>query len=148
MGWVAPTDTPSEDYSLIEKSQQWLVEIDDDGNLECEFQDTEGNIDGAITNNPVPVGSWSLIGCTFDSSSGSACAYIQNGSSGNENQAVQRPELGTLEGEAVHGVVLGARYLGGGNDGEYLNGSIDSVRIFNRVLSEHDVCVGGGRSGC
>jgi hypothetical protein len=145
MAWVSPVDTPEAEYTLIEKSQQWTMYIDDDGELECMFQSGD-NVDGAI-GATLPVGSWSLAACTYDGSN--ACAYVEAGSSGNNQKQCQGIEIGQLNGENVHGVVVGARWdTTGSAIDDHLIGSIDSVRIFDRALTETEICTGGGRTGC
>ncbi len=146
MAWVEPTATPESGnaYGIIEKADQFLLAIDDDGNLLCEVQGVDDI--GVSAGDNVPVNTWSLIACTYDGNN--VCTLVLPGGSGDTAQlhCESGPTPATLETGSMNGPVIGGRY-----DGEVYNrlyGSLDSARIFNRVLGQKDICTGGGRTNC
>jgi hypothetical protein len=146
MAWVEPTATPESGnaYGIIEKVDQFLLAIDDDGNLLCEVQGTDDI--GVSAGDNVPVNAWSLIACTYDGNN--VCTLVLPNGSGDSAQlhCESGPTPATLETGSTNGPVIGGRY-----DGEVYNrlyGSLDSARIFNRVLGQKDICTAGGRTNC
>jgi hypothetical protein len=144
--WVEPTATPDNDntYGIIEKSDQYLLAIDDDGNLLCEVQGTQDV--GVSTGDSVPLSTWSLVACTYDGNN--VCTLVLPNGSGDsaELHCESGPDPATLVTGGSNGPVIGGRYEGIVYNRLY--GSLDSARIFNRVLSQHDICVSGGRTNC
>jgi hypothetical protein len=145
MAWVSPSSTPdsTDTYGLVEKHDQWVMDLDDNGDLECVFQDGANTVSPSTIS--VPVNAWSLVACTYDGNQ--ACAYVATGSAGGGSS--QCKSLGIdLEANTEHGVMIGSRWSPTLGVFNHLYGSLDSVRIFDHALSASQLCVGGGRTGC
>jgi|HubBroStandDraft_6_1064221.scaffolds.fasta_scaffold128578_2 hypothetical protein len=144
MAWIDRTATPEDDmaYGIIERSNQFLMYIDDEGGIDCSIGSSGEN---GVLGDIVSLNTWSLIACTYDGSQ--VCALLMSGGSGTAEQECE--DVGAVNvGSASNGPVIGARYSTSEGMFNHLYGSLDSARIFNRALSASEICVGGGRSGC
>ncbi|HEY1547086.1 MAG TPA: LamG-like jellyroll fold domain-containing protein, partial [Kofleriaceae bacterium] len=112
MAWVEPTATPESgnSYGIIEKYNQYLLAIDDDGDLLCEAQGTDDI--GISVGDVVPQNSWSLVACTYDGTH--VCTLVLPGGSGDSAQlhCEDGPDPATLETGSTNGPVIGGRYDG------------------------------------
>jgi hypothetical protein len=143
MAWVDRSETgDDEDYGVIEQYPNFVMTVGDDG-VGCEIENTNGVIDGVL-GDTVPVGTWTLVACTYDGSS--VCTLAMPGGSGPAATPQCEPAPGPLIG-GMYGPVIGAHF-DGTETYTQLPGSMDSARIFNRVLTPQEICVGGGRTGC
>ena len=74
----------------------------------------------------MPVNTWSHLACTFD---GSTMRMYLNGV-----EIASKPQSGNAT------VSTGALHIGGNSAwGEFFNGGIDEVRIYNRALSRTEI---------
>jgi hypothetical protein len=148
MMWVEPTSQPATGvtWGLLEKANQYLIGLDDDGNVFCEVENTDGVIATSVGDS-VPVNAWSLVACTY--SGADLCTLVLPDGSGDTAQlrcesSSSNPTLATGSGNAL---VVGSRINAAGTY-DHVVGAVDSVRIFGRVLSQVDICTGGGRTNC
>ena len=80
----------------------------------------------AITSTKVNDGTWHFVAMTFDG------AYVRLYIDGALQGTFYGPSLGFLSFEDLY---IGER----GNNGNFFNGSIDDVRIYNRALSSSEI---------
>ena len=145
--WVQRTALPDFDerFGVIDVGQrQAALAIDDLGRVTC-FVKTSSTLwfrTGGSTGN----GEWALAACTYDAPR--LCAWsFRNGSStpdvvcGNTNSA-------PLDTSASSGSTIGALLDSSSTPSSRFSGNIDSVRIYSRALSEAELCMSGGLSGC
>jgi Concanavalin A-like lectin/glucanases superfamily len=146
MMWVDPTSTAPNmaTWALVEKADQYLVGLDDDGNLFCEVEGKSGDIASSVGDN-VPLNTWSLVACSYSGSS--LCVLVLTGASGGNAQLHCENGASDMLGSGSVGLAVGSRF-DGTTTYDHVVGAVDSVRIFSRVLSQQDICNGGGRSGC
>ena len=147
MAWVSPSATPDsiDTYGLIEKRNQWVMELDSDGDLECLFAVGSANSTVGPAAISVPLDEWSLVACTYDGTR--ACAFVATGGSGTGQQECLSLDI-DLASTTDHGVMIGSRWDSTLGVFNHLYGSIDSARIFDHALSASQICLGGGRTGC
>ncbi len=91
------------------------------------------NGNAVVSQSQVPVGRWTYVALTFDSSAGSVVLYIN----GSEDSSVSI--AGTLTGSGC-GLRIGDQSCyAGGTGSEVFYGVIDDVRIYGRALSASEV---------
>jgi hypothetical protein len=147
MAWVDRTDTPSGDntYGLVYNFDQYWMGIDNNGDLECVLEFDNDTIE-IYTGANIPMNSWTLTGCTYDGTQ--VCGTVQTGPTGSKQTTCQGVS-GTLSSAGQLGILIGSRWDSVDQTVyQHLIGSIDSARIFDRALTDTEICTEGGRSGC
>jgi hypothetical protein len=146
--WVKRSATPSfnQRYGVVDVGRkQAALAIDDQGRVVCMVRtsfDTWAGTGFAAT----AVNEWSLVACTYDAPE--LCMYtFKNGSS---NPDV---ECGDTDGEPLDmtvnaGGTIGALFDSSNQPASKLAGSIDSIRVYGRALTENQLCTANGLSGC
>jgi hypothetical protein len=147
MAWVHRENTPGTNgsYGLIDTGGQYALTIDDTGKLICGIT-TSGGTEYVGQGDLVVLNEWDLVACTRDFGAQRLSMYVFRGASGT---------VAPLVYVATHtattttlGTSIGATLNSNGTHGSQLAGKLDSVRIFNRVLTTTEICVGAGRTGC
>jgi hypothetical protein len=138
--WINPgtNQANSNDKYVITKSGLglgWsLKRLTSSGVLDFFYQFTGGNV-GRLSATAPPSNEWTHVAVSWDgTSAGSGINYYFNGVLNNNASGVD----GSGDTTDDSGITLGIAgdVFGGTN---YLNGSIDDVRIYNRVLSPDEV---------
>lgn len=145
--WVRRTGTPSgtNRFGVIDiGNRQAALAIDSQGRAVCFVRDS-----GAVWVGPggtTAANEWDFVACTYDAPQ--LCTYVwRNGS------ATASKECGATDGDPLDlagtiGTAIGALFDSNDNPASRLAGSIDSIRVYGRALSETELCTSAGISGC
>jgi hypothetical protein len=136
--WVSPFS--SNELGIIDTEKQYTLSINS-ANQTVECAVTSGaNTTGYGGVSVTAQGEWDLVACTFDGQH--VCSFsFRNGSTNgqpgcaNHNTALATAGTTSSVGEWVNGT-------------SHFVGAIDQVRLYSRALSETELCVAGGISGC
>jgi hypothetical protein len=146
--WVRRTATPSSGsrFGIIDIGRRNAgMAIDSGGNVLC-FVKTSQNLwvrsgGGTATN------EWAFAACTYENDE--LCAYsFRNGSATPSVQCGITTDglpLDTGDGQGTIGALFD---LTSGALMQHFIGSIDAVRVYNRALTESQLCDSAGLSGC
>ena len=145
MMWVHRENTPGSngEYALIDIYDQYRMRIDDQGKLSCVIE-TVSNI-YPLEFSSIPLDDWSLVACTYDGAN--VCGYVFDATA-NTTQGSCSAISKTLDTGGDQGVSVGSLNQGDATYVDHLAGKLDSARIFSRVLTQQEICIGGGLTGC
>jgi hypothetical protein len=137
--WVMRDATA--EMGVFDVGKQYTMSISSsNGEVECAVShatSTTGFTAGSTTNQ----NEWDLVACTYDGTN--FCSYSFRGGDTDGQQACINYNM-TIDTNVRMGESVG-EWVGGTS---HLTGGIDQVRVYNRALDEHDLCVNGGLSGC
>lgn len=131
--WIKPHT--SSEFWIMQKgkrvggipSMQYGLKQDDDGYLEAWLE----NQPRGVTDTPIPVNEWSFVGFGWDG------AHVQYYINARPCQVYAGQDYsGGLTSQPEF--YIGKGYYGGSQI-DYINGSIDDVRIYNRPLSQSEI---------
>jgi hypothetical protein len=145
--WVRRSATPSfnQRYGVVDVGRkQAALALDDQGRVVCMVRTAQDIWVG--TGGATSVNEWSLVACTYDAPE--LCMYTFKG--GSSNPTV---ECGETDGAAIDmsidaGGTIGALFDTSNQPTSKLAGSVDSIRVYGRALSESQLCTANGLSGC
>jgi len=117
-------------YPVIDKRStgiyhNYVVRIWGDETVQLGFQDTGGTWHDFQTTNTVPINEWAFIAATYDQDN--VKIWVNSNSQQWSENSVPQTGAGNL---AIGGSPI---------SGNYLNGKIDEVRIYDRALSESEI---------
>jgi hypothetical protein len=146
--WVKRSGSPSLDqrYGIVDVGRkQAALALDDQGRVVCMVK-TDFDIWIGTGFAATAIDEWSLVACTYDAPE--LCMYtFKNGSS---NPDV---DCGATDGEPLDmsinaGGTIGALFDSSNQPSSKLAGSVDSIRVYGRALTESQLCNANGLSGC
>jgi hypothetical protein len=145
--WVKRSATPSfnQRYGVVDVGRkQAALALDDQGRVVCMVRTAQDIWVG--TGGATSVNEWSLVACTYDAPD--LCMYTFKGGS-----STPTVECGQTDGAAIDmtvnaGGTIGALFDSSNQPISKLAGSIDSIRVYGRALSESQLCTANGLSGC
>ncbi len=145
MLWVHRENTPGTggEYSLIDVYDQYRMRIDDQGKLSCIVESPTTIYVAPFAS--VVMSDWDLVACTYDGAN--VCGFVFDPTAATSSSACMSINH-TLDTSGMQGVSVGALNQGNATYDNHLAGKLDSARIFSRVLTTQEICVGGGLSGC
>lgn len=115
---------------ILDKERQYGLFLDESGRPSCEVAG------GDLLGEPLPLEEWTHVACTFD---GTSVGLVVNGATSMK---------GFHDGDILQN--QGALEIAGNSPGDgnpepqRLNGHIDAVEIWSRVLTVEEVCVRAG----
>ena len=115
---------------------KFSITVNDDGSISMSWRDTAlgSSFSTSTTTGLISTGVWYYISCTVDTVNDVQYIYIDG---------VQKKSDTVVSGAIYNDIPALSQFTGRGNDAwvttEYFNGSIDSVRIYNRALSADEV---------
>lgn len=123
--WVKPNKIQTQIWTAKKNFEQYYSEIRSNG-LKCCF---DTGTETCVTNSIVPqVGVWTMVTCTYDGSQ--ICSYVGNtGTCG--------AKTGNIIASAQEFIVGNGMIYSGCQ--ECFNGTIDSIRVYDRVLSNTEI---------
>ncbi len=122
--------TGSGRVAVVDKDGRYGVFVLPNGALSCSARGAAATTSGGA----IPAGQWVAIACT------ATTGAVQSWVAGEERAEAASPS-GTL-GPLLPGMAIGSNMP----SGDPLIGSLDNLRIWNRVLSEGEIC--GSALGC
>lgn len=146
--WVKRSATPSsgQRFGVVDVGRrQAAMALDDQGRVVCMIR-TDFDIWVGTGFASTAINEWSLVACTYDAPE--LCMYtFKNGSS---NPDV---ECGNTDGEPIDmsvnaGGTIGALFDSSNQPVSKLAGSVDSIRVYGRALTEGQLCQANGLAGC
>lgn len=146
--WVKRSATPAagQRYGVVDVGRkQAALALDDTGRVTCMVR-TDFDVWVGTGFQATSTNEWSLVACTYDAPE--LCMYtFKNGSS---NPDV---ECGDTDGEPINmsvnaGGTIGALFDASNQPISKLAGSVDSIRVYGRALTENQLCTANGLSGC
>ncbi len=135
MAWVYPKQISGAQRAIVSKwryptqsDYEWMFRLEYKGSGISEFQFFTVDQDPAWRKYYIPLNKWSHFAVAYDRENVDAEFYsnlepIGNYWNGGKTRNTTQP------------VRVGAQGTGGGSDGDYFNGTIDEVRIYNEVLT-------------
>lgn len=114
----------------------WLLVVDSDGSI-AYVQRWDGDIGIWDTSNPIQLGAWHHIAVTYDRSSAAnnADIYVD----GVKQALTITPPTGAHVDDSIEFLNIGALGDTESSECEYFAGSIDEVRLYNRLLSADEI---------
>jgi hypothetical protein len=129
--WVYPTSMPSH-HTVLAKGP-WGFGLHPNGVFGFGYGCSSGQVGSYSPANAVPLNQWTHLAATWDGSLTSAAVILYvNGAS---IYAYPQGCTGPLASDASYAVTLGASDWGA----NFVFGKIDSVRVYNRVLSASEI---------
>jgi len=151
--WVHPTQLPADFAVVLDVNNQYALEVDSGGTLDCQLAGTGVSIqDGAI-----PAGVWTHVACTYDSATGIATLYV------NGSEIDHQAGGGALSTQGTTGMSLAAnnppdappppairpgKKPPGGDTRNRFIGMIDQVRLSSRARTAREICLDAGVTAC
>jgi len=140
--WVHREGTPGSYYGLVHNFGQYYMAIDNNDNVFCVIEDpTATTLSGPTINQ----NEWDLAWCSYDGAS--LCGGVYANGNPTSGQQDCTNVTTTLSTSSTHGIAIGSIATTTGHT-DHLAGKLDSARIFNRALTQQEVCTSGGISGC
>lgn len=124
--WVRPNSFTSGPFIVAKNINRWLIRFRSTGRIRSQIDDGVTGVISTDDGTGVALGRWSHVVVTFDRD-GMMTRYV-NGA-----------QDGVADSISAVGDVSNASSFIIGDPTVYLNGRIDDVRIYNRVLSSDDV---------
>ena len=137
--WIRRTSTA--ELGIVDTTKQYTLSIDSTNQtVECAIanpsQATVSYTGVSLTGNA----EWDLVACTYDGTQ--VCTFsFRNGSNHSETGCAGRSQTTATNGTTTS---VGAWT----SSQSHFIGSLDQVRIYNRALTEKQICQSGGLSGC
>ena len=135
MAWVYPKKISVSQNAIVSKwrypnqaDYEWLFRLEDKGSGISEFQFFTINSTPAWRRYYIPLNQWSHFAVAYDRENEDSEFYsnLEPIGSWGYTWAIRN---------TAQPVRVGAQGTGGGSDGDYFNGTIDEVRIYNEVLT-------------
>ncbi|MHC4457062.1 MAG: LamG domain-containing protein [Planctomycetota bacterium] len=134
--WIRPNTTG---FAIVSKvkgpaDKEYGFTVQPDGNIYLKAERNSNNQEARTTTSPITTSIWQHVAATFDSSTTTPVFYY--------NGAVQAStsNINTLPDELDDDLYIGK--AGGTYTGGHIDGLIDDVRIYNRVLSAEEIRAG------
>jgi hypothetical protein len=136
--WFLPSSPQAKDHTLLDSFGQYSMEYNDRGELGCGI----GN-SGVLV--PVTLTSgWHHVACRYrvaDMETEKMRVYL-------DGNLIDCSGLGSgIPSTGTDGVAIGATYSSGTYGGNYV-GSIDSVHLYARALTDAEICSAAHRTNC
>jgi hypothetical protein len=124
--WLSPTMKPSATTYPVQNAGQYALVFDQNGSVGC-------SIGGSVIDDPakLTLNVWAHVACTYD---GSTLKIYANG-----DLAECLPVNGTIPTDNTSGTGIGA--------GKFIGG-LDDIHIYSRALTDSEICMQAGRTGC
>ena len=136
--WVAPDQRPASDhsYGIFDNSGQFGIELHSDGHLQATFGGQQ--VDGRTS---VATQAWTHVALTYD---GSSLQLLVNGAV----DGCRSGSGGSGPTGNTAGVAIGANLSSSAVFADQFIGGLDNIWLFNRALSDAELCATAGQSGC
>jgi hypothetical protein len=147
--WVQRTALPQfgQEYGVVDFGrQQASLAIDDEGRVSC-FVRVDGQAwywpNGSTTN-----GEWALAACSYETPL--LCATVfRNGDPATGTRTCGSTGTGTVSTSINTGGTIGALFASASGElRSRFAGNVDSIRVYDRELSEQEICAKSGLIGC
>ena len=146
MAWVHREALPATNtaYGLIDVGFQYQMRIDDQSQVICDL--VSGGTAYAAVGNGVALNEWDLVACTYDGAE--LCATVFRNGSANAMSGCMAWQK-TVNMVPISGISIADLITPiGSATGVRLVGKLDSVRVFTRALTQQQLCLAGGITGC
>ncbi|MGE5185557.1 MAG: LamG-like jellyroll fold domain-containing protein [Acidobacteriota bacterium] len=124
--WVDPLQLPATSYNGLDNTGQYSISLLASGLVQCAIGSAQ-----ATSQDTVPLGAWSHVGCTYDGTK--LDIYIDGVAS--TCQDLSETQIQTTSST---GTTIGAPFVGG----------LDNVHVLSRAVTHQEMCTHAGLSGC
>ncbi len=126
--WLNPSQRLASDIGVLDNNGQYALWMLSDGRVGC---DIAGHY--ADSKGPLPLDSWTHVGCTYDSiQSKQITVYIDGSVSGCYQTSAPIATSGSS------GTVIGGNFIGG----------VDNIHVLSRAVSPSEMCDHAGATDC
>ncbi|MBA2539067.1 MAG: LamG domain-containing protein [Deltaproteobacteria bacterium] len=146
--WVKRSSAPTigQRFGVVDVgSKQAALAIDSQGRVVCMVR-TDFDVWVGTGFAATSVNEWSLVACTYDAPD--LCMYTFKAGSSNPDVECGQTDGEPLDMSIDSGGTIGALFDNANQPTSKFAGSIDSIRVYSRALTETQLCTAGGLSGC